>query len=126
MTDPCDCEPGLAAAPSDHPGQGCPQGPGALHNGEVKEHGEHQDDAVGRALEPLDEATAQAMTAGIREAIDDVRRSVVVLAARVRDAHASGSGCLSSTAFRPLDDLQRAELPNDVGHQDRGSRVLRR
>jgi hypothetical protein len=78
---------GLAAAPSDHLGQGCPQGPGALHDGEVKGHGEHQDDAFGRALEPLDEATAQAMTAGIREAIDDVRCSVAVLADRVRAAH---------------------------------------
>jgi hypothetical protein len=29
------------------------------------------------------------MTAGLREAMDDVRRSVAVLAARVRDAHAA-------------------------------------
>ncbi|MFG2630374.1 hypothetical protein [Streptomyces sp. NPDC048473] len=30
---------------------------------------------------------AREMTAGLREAMDDVRRSVAVLAARVRDAH---------------------------------------
>jgi hypothetical protein len=29
------------------------------------------------------------MTAGLREAMDDVRRSVAVLAARVRNAHAA-------------------------------------
>ncbi|MEU7088899.1 hypothetical protein [Streptomyces achromogenes] len=29
------------------------------------------------------------MTAGLREAMDDVRRSVAVLAARIRDAHAA-------------------------------------
>ncbi|MFF0751994.1 hypothetical protein [Streptomyces sp. NPDC004267] len=32
---------------------------------------------------------ARAMTAGLHEAMDDVRRSVAVLAARVRDAHAA-------------------------------------
>ncbi|MEV6123113.1 hypothetical protein AB0M23_21805 [Streptomyces sp. NPDC052077] len=37
---------------------------------------------------PLTAARAREMTAGLREAMDDVRRSVAVLAARVRDAHA--------------------------------------
>ncbi|WP_341483514.1 hypothetical protein [Streptomyces longhuiensis] len=37
---------------------------------------------------PLTEARAREVTAGLREAMDDVRRSVAVLAARVRDAHA--------------------------------------
>ncbi|MFD3700348.1 hypothetical protein ACFWUZ_30195 [Streptomyces sp. NPDC058646] len=37
---------------------------------------------------PLTVAQARAVTAGLREAMDDVRRSVAVLAARVRDAHA--------------------------------------
>ncbi|MCX4869724.1 hypothetical protein OIC43_45990 (plasmid) [Streptomyces sp. NBC_00825] len=38
---------------------------------------------------PLDAAGARVVTAGLREAMDDVRRSVGVLAARVRDAHAA-------------------------------------
>ncbi|WP_327188285.1 hypothetical protein [Streptomyces sp. NBC_01334] len=42
-----------------------------------------------RARPPLTVARAREMTAGLREAMDDVRRSVAVLAARVRDAHAA-------------------------------------
>ncbi|MFI5689940.1 hypothetical protein [Streptomyces sp. NPDC051636] len=38
---------------------------------------------------PLTAARAREMTARLREAMDDVRRSVAVLAARVRDAHAA-------------------------------------
>ncbi|WP_229925941.1 hypothetical protein [Streptomyces longispororuber] len=41
------------------------------------------------ARPPLNAACARKMTAGLREAMDDVRRSVAVLAARVRDAHAA-------------------------------------
>ncbi|MFH9663438.1 hypothetical protein ACH4NF_34860 [Streptomyces sp. NPDC017248] len=37
----------------------------------------------------LTAARAREMTAGLREAMDDVQRSVAVLAARVRDAHAA-------------------------------------
>lgn len=48
-----------------------------------------QGDAAGRALEPLDDAAARAMTAEIREAIADVQRSVAALAHRVRAAHAA-------------------------------------
>ncbi|MEU9313462.1 hypothetical protein [Streptomyces sp. NPDC048256] len=42
-----------------------------------------------RARPPLTAARAREMTTGLREAMDDVRRSVAVLAARVRDAHAA-------------------------------------
>ncbi|MFH8371855.1 hypothetical protein [Streptomyces sp. NPDC018031] len=38
-----------------------------------------------RSLQPR----AREMTAGLRDAMDAVRRSVAVLAARVRDAHAA-------------------------------------
>ncbi|MFB8000120.1 hypothetical protein ACFC4G_46055 [Streptomyces sp. NPDC056002] len=41
------------------------------------------------ARQPLTAAAAREMTAGLREAMDDVRRCVAVLAARVRDAHAA-------------------------------------
>jgi hypothetical protein len=56
--------------------------------------GEHdqdqdQDDVAEPARPPLSTAQAPEMTAGLREAMDDVRRSVAVLAARVRDAHAA-------------------------------------
>ncbi|MBD3934894.1 hypothetical protein IF129_25455 [Streptomyces chumphonensis] len=50
---------------------------------------EDQEHGVEPARPPLSEARAQELTAGPREAMDDVRRSVAVLAARVRDAHAA-------------------------------------
>ncbi|MFD8854986.1 hypothetical protein [Streptomyces sp. NPDC059604] len=53
------------------------------------EHNEDQEHGVEPARPPLSEARAREMTAGLREAMDDVRRSVAVLAARVRDAHAA-------------------------------------
>ena len=49
--------------------------------------GGRRDGGGGRALEPLAEAAARVMTAGIRVAIADVERSVAVLAHRVRAAH---------------------------------------
>jgi len=39
--------------------------------------------------QPITAATARETTAGLREAMDDVRRSVAVLAARGRNAHAA-------------------------------------
>ncbi|RVU14813.1 hypothetical protein EOT10_40185 [Streptomyces antnestii] len=48
-----------------------------------------QGDVVEPARPPLNAARAREMTAGLRAAMDDVRRSVAVLAARVRDAHAA-------------------------------------
>ncbi|WP_345655345.1 hypothetical protein [Streptomyces tremellae] len=54
--------------------------------GEQHEDQEHDAEP---ARPPLSEARAREMTAGLREAMDDVRRSVAVLAARVRDAHAA-------------------------------------
>ncbi|MFJ3099560.1 hypothetical protein [Streptomyces hydrogenans] len=53
------------------------------------EHDEDQEHCAGPARPPLTEARAREMTAGLRGAMDDVRRSVAVLAARVRDAHAA-------------------------------------
>ncbi|MGW0211534.1 hypothetical protein ACWDZ8_39390 [Streptomyces sp. NPDC003233] len=53
------------------------------------EHEHDQDDVAEPAWSPLTAAQAQKMTAGLREAMDDVRRSVAVLAARVRDAYAA-------------------------------------
>ncbi|MFI1169617.1 hypothetical protein ACH4UM_40260 [Streptomyces sp. NPDC020801] len=53
------------------------------------EHEHDQDDVAEPARPPLTAAQAREMTAGLREAMDDVRRSVAVLAARVRDAHAA-------------------------------------
>ncbi|MGQ7754790.1 hypothetical protein ACUN29_41295 (plasmid) [Streptomyces sp. WC2508] len=52
---------------------------------------QHEDQEHGAEPErpPLSEARAREMTAALREAMDDVRRSVAVLAARVRDAHAA-------------------------------------
>ncbi|GGV97554.1 MULTISPECIES: hypothetical protein [Streptomyces] len=53
-----------------------------------------QDDVAGPVAGParplLSVVQAREATAGLREAMDDVRRSVAVLAARVRDAHAAG------------------------------------
>ncbi|WP_241197469.1 hypothetical protein [Streptomyces sp. ADI91-18] len=48
-----------------------------------------QDDDVEPARPPLTAEQAREVTAGLRAAMDDVRRSVAVLAARVRDAHAA-------------------------------------
>jgi hypothetical protein len=53
------------------------------------EHDQDQGDVAKPARPPLSAARAREMTAGLREAMDDVRRSVAVLAARVRDAHAA-------------------------------------
>ncbi|MFD5268873.1 hypothetical protein [Streptomyces sp. NPDC058335] len=53
------------------------------------EHDQDQDDVAEPARPTLGAAQAREMTAGLREAMDDVRRSVAVLAARVRDAHAA-------------------------------------
>lgn len=52
---------------------------------------QHEDQAHGAepARPPLTAARAREMTAGLRAALDDVRRSVAVLAVRVRDAHAA-------------------------------------
>ncbi|MFF4874003.1 hypothetical protein [Streptomyces sp. NPDC000961] len=55
----------------------------------MDEHEHDQGDAVGPARPPLTAAEARKVTAGLREALDDVRRSVAVLAARVRAAHAA-------------------------------------
>ncbi|MFE2556569.1 hypothetical protein ACFXGT_11110 [Streptomyces sp. NPDC059352] len=53
------------------------------------EHDQDQEHAVEPARPPLTAARAREITARLREAMDDVRRSVAVLAARVRDAHAA-------------------------------------
>ncbi|MGW2051964.1 hypothetical protein ACWCPF_43620 [Streptomyces sp. NPDC001858] len=53
------------------------------------EHDHDQDDVAELARPPLSTAQAREMTAGLRKAIDDVRRCLAVLAARVRDAHAA-------------------------------------
>ncbi|MDX3528482.1 hypothetical protein P1P75_19040 [Streptomyces sp. ID05-39B] len=53
------------------------------------EHNEDQEHVAEPARPPLTAARAREMTAGLHEAMDDVRRSVAVLAARVRDAHAA-------------------------------------
>ncbi|WP_461006488.1 hypothetical protein [Streptomyces capparidis] len=47
------------------------------------EHDEDRGDVAAPARPPLDAARARAMTAGLREAMDDVRRSVAVLACDV-------------------------------------------
>lgn len=62
---------------------------GPEDDGVVGEDNEDQEHAVEPARPPLSAARAREMTAGLREAMDDVRRSVAVLAARVRDAHAA-------------------------------------
>lgn len=58
-------------------------------DGVVGEHTEDQEHGAELARLPLTAARAWEMTAGLREAMDDVRRSVAVLAARVHDAHAA-------------------------------------
>ncbi|MFI2433621.1 hypothetical protein [Streptomyces sp. NPDC018693] len=47
------------------------------------EHDQDQDRVTEPARSPLTTAQARKMTAGLREAMDDVRRSLAVLAARV-------------------------------------------
>ncbi|WP_333745871.1 hypothetical protein [Streptomyces sp. IBSBF 2950] len=61
----------------------------AQDDGVMGEHDHDQDDVAESARPPLSAAQAREMTAGLREAMDDVRRSVAVLAIRVRDAHAA-------------------------------------
>ncbi|WP_447034626.1 hypothetical protein [Streptomyces sp. DSM 118878] len=53
------------------------------------EHNEDQGDVAEPARPPLTAEQAREMTAGLREAMDNVRRSVAVLAARVRDVPAA-------------------------------------
>lgn len=61
--------------------------------------GKHDQEHVAEpARPPLTTEQAREVTAGLREAMDDVRRSVTVLAARVRDAHAAHVWLLSGTA----------------------------
>ncbi|MFD0396449.1 hypothetical protein ACFQ3Z_46370 [Streptomyces nogalater] len=62
------------------------------------EHGQDQGDVAEPTRPPLSAARARELTAGLREAMDDVRRSVAVLAARVRDAHAARVWLPSGTA----------------------------
>ncbi|MFF9432065.1 hypothetical protein [Streptomyces sp. NPDC014746] len=52
-------------------------------------HDEDQEHGADPTRPPLTAARAREMTAGLREAMDDIRRSVTVLAARVEDAHAA-------------------------------------
>ncbi|MCX4784496.1 hypothetical protein [Streptomyces sp. NBC_01264] len=53
------------------------------------EQDQAEDDVAELERPPLTGARARAVTAGLREAMDDVRRTVAVLAVRVRDAHAA-------------------------------------
>ncbi|MFE2247949.1 hypothetical protein [Streptomyces lavendulae] len=62
---------------------------GAEDDGFVGEDNEDQEHGAEPARPPLTAARAREMTAGLREAMDDVRRSVAVLDARVRDTHAA-------------------------------------
>ena len=62
---------------------------GPEDDGVVGDYDEDQKHVADPARPPLTAARAREMTAGLREAMDDVRRSVAVLAARVRDAHAA-------------------------------------
>lgn len=62
---------------------------GPEDDGLVGEHTEEQEHGAEPARLPLTAARAREVTAGLREAMDDVRRSVAVLAARVREAHAA-------------------------------------
>ncbi|WP_240002934.1 hypothetical protein [Streptomyces sp. OspMP-M45] len=62
---------------------------GAEDDGVVGEDNEDQEHGAEPARPPLTVARAREMTAGLREAMDNVRRSVAVLAARVRAAHAA-------------------------------------
>jgi hypothetical protein len=55
----------------------------------VGEHGQDQGDVAEPARPPLSAARARELTTRLREAMNDVRHSVAVLAARVRDAHAA-------------------------------------
>lgn len=50
----------------------------------VGEDNEDQGDIAGPVPVPLDAARARVITAGLREAMDDARRTVAVLAARCR------------------------------------------
>lgn len=61
----------------------------AQDDGVVGEEHEDQEHGAEPAWPPLTAKQAGEVTAGLREAMDDVRRSVAVLAARVRDAHAA-------------------------------------
>ncbi|WP_405638623.1 hypothetical protein OG543_30320 (plasmid) [Streptomyces sp. NBC_01178] len=65
------------------------QSAGARDDGVVGEEHEDQEHGAEPARPPLTAEQAEAVTAGLREAMADVRRSVAVLAARVRDAHAA-------------------------------------
>ncbi|MGW8329923.1 hypothetical protein ACWGLE_18730 [Streptomyces sp. NPDC055897] len=58
-------------------------------DGVVGEDIEDQEHGAETARPPLSEAHDREMTAGLHEAMDDVRRSVAVLAAQVRDTHAA-------------------------------------
>lgn len=51
------------------------------------EHDEDQDDVAELARPPLITAQAREVTAGLRAVMDDVRRTLAVLASRVRAAH---------------------------------------
>lgn len=62
---------------------------GAEDDGVVCEQHEDQEHGAEPARPPLTAAQAREMTAGLREAMDDVWRAVAVLASRVRDAHAA-------------------------------------
>lgn len=62
---------------------------GTQDDGVVSEDNEDQEHGAEPARPLLSTARAREMTAGLHEAMDDVRRSVAVLAARVLDAHAA-------------------------------------
>ncbi|MFG2629930.1 hypothetical protein [Streptomyces sp. NPDC048473] len=62
---------------------------GAEDDGVVGEDTEDQEHGVEPARPPLTAEQAREVTAGLREAIDHVQRSVALLAARVRAAHAA-------------------------------------
>jgi hypothetical protein len=64
------------------------------------EHDQDQDGVAEPARPPLSVAQARKVTAGLSEAMDDVRRSVAVLAAQVRDAHAARV-CKAPQSSRP-------------------------
>ncbi|MEU5797339.1 hypothetical protein ABZ800_28005 [Streptomyces sp. NPDC047813] len=61
----------------------------ARDDGVVGEQHEAQDHVVEPARPPLTAARPREMTAGPRDVMDEVRCSVAVLAARVRDAYAA-------------------------------------
>lgn len=62
---------------------------GAEDDGFVGGRTEDQEHGVEPAQPPLTAARAREMMAGLRDAMEDVWRSVAVLAARVREAHAA-------------------------------------